>query len=57
LNDAAFVVRRIFPESREHLFRAWSDPAELAEWFSPQGYCNPSDKARLVRAEMKGATL
>jgi len=49
LNDAAVIVRRTFPASRENLFRAWSDPAELAEWFSPEGYCNPSVDAE-VRA-------
>lgn len=42
MNDAAVVVRRTFPASRERLFRAWSDPRELIEWFSPEGYRNPS---------------
>jgi len=45
LNEAAVVVRRIFPASRERLFRAWSDPRELAQWFSPEGYRNPSAEA------------
>src|SRR5438067_7712548 len=42
MNDAAVVVRRVFRASRERLFRAWSDPSELIEWFSPEGYRNPS---------------
>lgn len=42
MNDAAVVVRRVFHASRERLFRAWSDPNELIQWFSPDGYRNPS---------------
>jgi uncharacterized protein YndB with AHSA1/START domain len=42
VNDAAVVVRRTFPASRERLFRAWSDPHELVQWFSPEGFRNPS---------------
>jgi uncharacterized protein YndB with AHSA1/START domain len=42
VNDAAVVIRRTFRSSRERLFRAWSDPLELIQWFSPEGYCNPS---------------
>src|SRR4051795_9250437 len=42
MNDAAVVVRRVFHASRERLFRAWSEPNELIQWFSPEGYRNPS---------------
>jgi uncharacterized protein YndB with AHSA1/START domain len=42
LNDAAVVIRRVFPASRERLFRAWTDPVELMGWFSPAGYRNAS---------------
>ena len=45
MNDAAVVVRKVFPASRERLFRAWSDPQELIEWFSPEGFRNPSVEA------------
>ena len=45
MNDAAIVIRRTFAASRERLFRAWSDPRELVEWFSPEGYRNPSAEA------------
>lgn len=47
MNDAAVVVRRVFPTSRERLFRAWTDPRELIEWFSPEGYRNPSADAEV----------
>jgi uncharacterized protein YndB with AHSA1/START domain len=44
LNDAV-IVRQTFPVSRERLFRAWSEPKELMDWFSPDGYDNPSVEA------------
>lgn len=44
LNDAV-IVRQTFPVTRERLFRAWSRPEELVEWFSPEGYENPSADA------------
>jgi uncharacterized protein YndB with AHSA1/START domain len=44
LNDAV-IVRQTFPVSRERLFRAWSRPEELLEWFSPEGYRNPAADA------------
>ncbi len=47
MNDASVVVRKMFSVSRERLFRAWSDPRELIEWFSPQGYRNPSVDAEV----------
>ncbi|HEX3070323.1 MAG TPA: SRPBCC domain-containing protein [Thermoanaerobaculia bacterium] len=45
MNDAAVVVRRTFRASKERLFRAWSDPQELMQWFSPDGFENPSVEA------------
>lgn len=40
MNDAV-IVRQTFPVSRERLFRAWSRPEELTQWFSPEGYRAP----------------
>jgi uncharacterized protein YndB with AHSA1/START domain len=31
----ALTLQRTFPAPRERVFRAWSDPKELALWFSP----------------------
>ena len=45
MNDAAVIVRRVFPASRERLFKAWSDPKELVQWFSRDGWHNPSAEA------------
>ncbi len=42
MSEAVVVVRRTFRATRERIFRAWSDPRELVEWFSPQGFCNPT---------------
>jgi uncharacterized protein YndB with AHSA1/START domain len=44
LNDAV-IIRRTFRASRERVFRAWTNPAELVTWFSPEGFANPSADA------------
>jgi len=35
------VLTRIFDAPREIVFRAWTDPKHLAEWFGPHGFTNP----------------
>lgn len=34
-------IVRLFNVTRERLFRAWTDPAELARWWGPEGFTNP----------------
>jgi uncharacterized protein YndB with AHSA1/START domain len=36
-NSALVQIRRRLPASREDVFRAWTDPALLAQWFKPPG--------------------
>lgn len=36
--DRVVSLRRSFPISRTVLFRAWTDPGELARWWGPQGW-------------------
>ncbi len=36
-----FVITRIFDAPRELVFRAWTDPKMLAEWWGPRGFTNP----------------
>lgn len=38
--DREIVTARVFPFSREAVFKAWSDPAQLALWWGPQGFTN-----------------
>jgi uncharacterized protein YndB with AHSA1/START domain len=39
--DRAFTLVRWFDAPRERVWRAWTDPAELAQWWGPHGYTNP----------------
>lgn len=36
--DRVVSLNRIFPVSRELLFRAWTDPVELGKWWGPRGW-------------------
>ena len=36
-----FTIRREFAAPRELVFKAWTDPAMLAEWWGPRGFTNP----------------
>lgn len=38
--DSEIVSSRIFNVPREHLFRAWSDPNHLKNWWGPAGFTN-----------------
>jgi len=38
--EAEIVILRIFPTSREILFKAFSDPHHLAQWWGPHGFSN-----------------
>lgn len=35
------TITRIFNVSRELVFRAWTDPKLMAEWWGPKGVTNP----------------
>jgi uncharacterized protein YndB with AHSA1/START domain len=62
--DQQVVVTRVFDAPREVVFRAWTDAAQVAEWFGPQGVEIPRDSVvidarvggsfalRMVRDEM-----
>jgi uncharacterized protein YndB with AHSA1/START domain len=36
-----FVITREFAAPRELVFKAWTDPKQLAEWWGPRGFTNP----------------
>lgn len=39
--ERTLVVSRVFDAAPELLFRAWTDPAQLARWWGPGGFTNP----------------
>jgi uncharacterized protein YndB with AHSA1/START domain len=39
--ERALVLTRIFDAPRELVWRAWTDPKHLAQWWGPQGFTNP----------------
>jgi len=36
--DRDLVVTRLIDAPRERVFRAWTDPAQVARWWGPKGY-------------------
>jgi uncharacterized protein YndB with AHSA1/START domain len=36
--DRELVLERVFDAQRELVFRAWTDPAQYAQWCGPQGF-------------------
>src|SRR5262249_9104994 len=41
--DQQVVITRVFDAPRELVFRAWTEPAQVAKWFGPQGFDIPPD--------------
>ena len=41
LADREIVVVRVFDAPRALVFKAWTDPKRLAEWWGPKGFTNP----------------
>ena len=46
-SDAEVRVTRVFDASRERVFKAWTDPDDVAEWFSPAPLTTPRDSVRI----------
>jgi uncharacterized protein YndB with AHSA1/START domain len=45
--DRQAVVTRVFDAPREDVFRAWTQPAEVAAWFGPDHMVAPRDRIRI----------
>lgn len=41
------VITRIFEAPREHVFRAWMDPDEVAAWYGPAHMHAPRERIRI----------
>jgi uncharacterized protein YndB with AHSA1/START domain len=45
--DREVLITRIFDAPRERVFRAWTDPDEVAAWFGPEHFDTPRDRIRI----------
>ena len=45
--DREVLITRIFEASRERVFRAWTDPDEVAAWFGPERFDTPRERIRI----------
>jgi uncharacterized protein YndB with AHSA1/START domain len=43
------LITRIFDAPREQVFRAWTDPDELAAWYGPEHMDTPRERMRIDR--------
>ena len=39
--EREITITRIFDAPRETVFKAWTDAAQLAQWWGPKGFTNP----------------
>jgi uncharacterized protein YndB with AHSA1/START domain len=47
VSDRALTFTRFLAAPRDRVFRAWTDPAQLAEWWGPAGFTNPVSEVDL----------
>jgi uncharacterized protein YndB with AHSA1/START domain len=45
--DQQVLITRIFEAPREHVFRAWIEPDEVAAWYGPEGVDAPRDRIHI----------
>ena len=45
--DQQVLITRIFEASREHVFKAWTDPDELAGWYGPAHMEAPRERIHI----------
>ena len=41
------LITRIFEAPREKVFRAWTDPDEVAAWYGPEHFDTPRERIRI----------
>jgi len=42
IGEREFVISRLFDAPRSLVFKAWTDPRQMAEWWGPHGFTNPA---------------
>jgi uncharacterized protein YndB with AHSA1/START domain len=40
-DERTIVITRVFDAPRELVFKAWTDPKHVAQWWGPQGFTSP----------------
>jgi uncharacterized protein YndB with AHSA1/START domain len=45
--DQSILITRIFEAPRERVFRAWTDPDEVAAWFGPESFDTPRESIHI----------
>jgi uncharacterized protein YndB with AHSA1/START domain len=45
--DQQILITRIFEAPRELVFRAWTDPDEVAAWYGPEHFDTPRDRINI----------
>ena len=45
--DQEVLITRIFEAPRERVFRAWTDPDEVAEWYGPEHFDTPRERINI----------
>jgi uncharacterized protein YndB with AHSA1/START domain len=45
--DQEVLITRIFEAPREQVFRAWTDPDEVAAWYGPEHFDTPREKIHI----------
>ena len=45
--DQQVLITRIFDAPRERVFRAWTDPDEVAAWYGPEHFDTPRERIRI----------
>jgi len=41
VKEKELVLKRVFNAPRERVWKAWTDPRRLAQWWGPAGFTNP----------------
>ena len=41
------LITRIFDAPRERVFRAWTDPDEVTDWYGPEQFDTPRDQIKI----------
>ena len=45
--DQHVLITRVFEATRERVFRAWTDPDEVASWYGPDQFDTPRERIRI----------
>ena len=45
--DQEVLITRIFEAPRERVFRAWTDPDEVAAWYGPENFDTPRERINI----------